>query len=48
MAGRKRLPIGTLGEITVQKVAVRKCRASSEPNLPFQASVGGPDTASRS
>lgn len=29
MAGRKRLPIGTFGEITVQKVAVRKYRAST-------------------
>lgn len=29
MAGRKRLPIGTFGEITVQKVAVRKYHAST-------------------
>lgn len=29
MAGRKRLPIGTFGQITVQKVAVRKYRAST-------------------
>lgn len=29
MAGRKRLPIGTFGEITVQKLAVRKYRAST-------------------
>ena len=29
MAGRKRLPIGTFGEITVQKVATRKYRAST-------------------
>ncbi|QEO13115.1 tyrosine-type recombinase/integrase [Agromyces intestinalis] len=29
MAGRKRLPIGTFGEITVQKIAVRKYRAST-------------------
>ena len=37
MAGRKRLPIGTLGEITVQEVAVRKCRGSA--NLICSAKV---------